>query len=349
MARNQQNQRNRRSRNPLVTPFLTDKQIEAQAKRLAALAAGPAGAVSLPYERERINMESLGKAYGEALKGTGEASAANIALLQGAAGGYGAGALAGASTAALQAASAAPAMAQAFVRGKQAESLGRQTKAEEEYTTRKSGLTAQFMEQLRTREMEKAASLAELETTAKALGYKYDVLASEERRFYDKLAADAKNLATKIAADAAKAGGLTKNKLFKEISSFVNERVDKSSTTKIPSGFTGTVVFKYKPTPEQVASGNIAIDASGFAVSDPVTFDWKDSADLDRKIAGQYPAYKKGSAMIQSQDTREDSQKVYTYSLPALRKQAISIAIANGYSPADARILVAQIFTGITR
>jgi len=294
-------------------------------------------------------MESLGRAYGEALLGTGQASAANIALLQGAAGGYGAGALAGASTAATQQASAAPAMAQAFVRGKQAESLSRQTKAEEEYASRKSGLTAQFMEQLKTREMEKAASLAELETTAKALGYKYDVLASEERRFYDKLAADAKNLAAKLAADAAKSGGLSQNKLFKEISSFVNERVDKYTTQNIPSGYTGTVVFKYKPTPDQVASGNVAVDASGFAVSDPVTFDWKDSADLDKKIAAQYPAYKKGSAMVQSQDTRDTSQKVYTYSLPALRKQAISIAIANGYSPADARNLVAQIFMGISR
>jgi len=351
MARNQNNQR---GRNPFSTPFLTDAQIEAQARRLARIAAGERGAVSAPYERQMVGLETLGREYGTALEKGANAAAQNLAVLQQAAGGYGGGVTAGAAAAQIQAGAAAPAAARSFVRSKQAETLGKKSAAEEKYETGLGTLTASYIEALQKRETEKAASIAELEATAKALDFKYDSLKSEESRFYSKLTQDAtlarEKMANALAVAKAKgASGLSRNKVYKDVASFVNERIDNASTTKIPSGFTGSVVFKFKPTPEQVASGDVAVDASGYAVSDPVSFDWTNSADLNAKIAAQYPAYKPGSVMIQTQDTRETSENVYTYSLPSLRKQAMSIAMSSGMSRREALAIVNQIFAGVTR
>jgi hypothetical protein len=341
-------------KNPFSTPFLTDAEIEAQARRLARIAAGERGAISAPYERQIVGLETLGREYGTALEKGAAAAGQNLAVLQQAAGGYGGGVTAGAAAAQTQAGAAAPAAARSFVRSKQADALSKQAAAEQKYETDLGVLTSSFMDTLQKREVEKAASIAELEATAKALDFKYDSLESEETRFFSKLKQDGTLAREKMAnalaiAKAKGAGGLTKNKVFKDVASFVNERIDNASDTKIPTGFTGSVVFKFKPTPEQVASGDVAVDASGFAVSDPVSFDWKNTADLNAKIAAQYPSYKPSSVMIQTQDTREESSKVYTYSLPALRKQAMSIAMSSGMSRREALAIVNQIFAGVTR
>lgn len=335
------------NRNPLVTPFMSDKALEREARRLARIAAGERGLVRTPFERERVGLDVLGSQFGQILQQQADASARNLALLSGSGGGYGGGVLQGAATAAQQEAQIAPTAAATFVAGRRAESERKQTEAEREYDKSIGMYTSDFLDKLKTRELEKAASIAELEATSEALDFKYKSLQSEEARFYAKLKQDAELAREQMAADAAK-GTLTRAEVLKEINDFVDSRVKSSTTTSVPKGFTGSIVFKYRPTAAEIASG-IATDSKGLAISDPVNYDWTDINNLTEKVKATYPNFVPGTISIQTREAVEGEQKVYDYSIPALKKQAMSIGLASGLPANIVRQIVNQAFAGINR